>query len=549
MIIVTDTSISGSKTGLEAVQICLSGFFYVYNNIHSGAVDLSASECFFEGVNLMDFKLMGLRDELVRATESLGFQSPMPIQEKAIPALLSGEKDFVGLAQTGTGKTGAYGLPLIQLIDSTKFNTQGIVICPTRELCLQITEDLKQFAKYMRKIKIVAIYGGASISTQIKRLKGKPQIIVATPGRLIDMINRRAADLSQVSYTVLDEADEMLNMGFKEDIDNILRKIPDHRKTWLFSATMPRGVAEIARNYLTDPVEVRTGSNNQGPKNIRHICHTIQQKNKYLELKQIIDSSPDILALVFCRTRRDTQALAESLMLDGYQSEALHGALSQTQRDSVMRKFRSGSVRILVATDVAARGLDVDDITHVIHYNLSDGVDIYTHRSGRTGRVGKSGISIALVTSKEISRIHMLGKRLNIRFEFNKVPAGKAICEKRYADDINATTKPRSKTRPESKNVDEFRAKPKPVKRKKRLESGKTRRFFINVGKLDKINKGAIVRLICDKSGIDSDMIREISLNREFSFFEVEKQAAGRVHNSLNYARIGGRAVQVHEAV
>jgi len=272
-------------------------------------------------------------------------------------------------------------------------------------------------------------------------------------------------------------------------------------------------------------------------------------KNKYLELKQIIDSSPDILALVFCRTRRDTQALAESLMLDGYQSEALHGALSQTQRDSVMRKFRRGSVRILVATDVAARGLDVDDITHVIHYNLSDGVDIYTHRSGRTGRVGKSGISIALVTSKEISRIHMLGKRLNIRFEFNKVPAGKAICEKRYADDINATTKPRSKTRPESKNVDEFRAKPKPVKRKKRLESGKTRRFFINVGKLDKINKGAIVRLICDKSGIDSDMIREISLNREFSFFEVEKQAAGRVHNSLNYARIGGRAVQVHEAV
>jgi len=278
LIIVTDTSISGSKTGLEAVQICLSGFFYVYNNIHSGAVDLSASEYFFEGMNLMDFKLMGLRDELVRATESLGFQSPMPIQEKAIPAVLSGEKDFVGLAQTGTGKTGAYGLPLIQLIDSTKFNTQGIVICPTRELCLQITEDLKQFAKYMRKIKIVAIYGGASISTQIKRLKGKPQIIVATPGRLIDMINRRAADLSQVSYTVLDEADEMLNMGFKEDIDNILRKIPDHRKTWLFSATMPRGVAEIARNYLTDPVEVRTGSNNQGPKNIRHICHTIQQK-------------------------------------------------------------------------------------------------------------------------------------------------------------------------------------------------------------------------------------------------------------------------------
>ncbi len=510
----------------------------------------------------MSFKLLGLKDELVKATEDLGFQSPMPIQEKTIPVLLSGEKDFVGLAQTGTGKTGAYGLPLLQLIDTDKFNTQGIVVCPTRELCLQITEDLKQFARYMRKIKIVAIYGGASISNQIKRLRDKPQIIVATPGRLIDMINRKAADLSKVSYTVLDEADEMLNMGFKEDIDNILKKIPDNRKIWLFSATMPQGVAAIARNYLTDPVEVRMGSNNQGPKNIRHICHTIQQKNKYLELKQIIDSSPDILALVFCRTRSDTQALAESLMRDGYQSEALHGALSQAQRDSVMRKFRRGSVRILVATDVAARGLDVDDITHVIHYNLSDGVDIYTHRSGRTGRVGKSGISIALVTSKEISRIHMLGKRLNILFEFNKVPAGKAICEKRYADDINATTKPRAKTRPEpknvgefraktrpeSKNVGEFRAKTGPVKRKKRLESGKTRRFFINVGKLDKINKGAIVRLICDKSGIDSDMIREISLNREFSFFEVEKQAAERVHNSSNYAKLGGRTVQVHDA-
>jgi len=360
----------------------------------------------------MSFKLLGLRDELVKATEDLGFQSPMPIQEKTIPVLLSGEKDFVGLAQTGTGKTGAYGLPLLQLIDTDKFHTQGIVICPTRELCLQITEDLKQFARYMRKIKIVAIYGGASISTQIKRLKGKPQIIVATPGRLIDMINRKAADLSKVLYTVLDEADEMLNMGFKEDIDNILKKMPDNRKIWLFSATMPQGVAAIARNYLNDPVEVRVGSKGQGPKNIRHICHTIQQKNKYPELKQIIDSSPDILALVFCRTRRDTQALAESLMRDGYQSEALHGALSQAQRDSVMRKFRRGFVRILVATDVAARGLDVDDITHVIHYNLSDGVEIYTHRSGRTGRVGKSGISIALVTSKEISRISMMEKGL-----------------------------------------------------------------------------------------------------------------------------------------
>ncbi len=551
----------------------------------------------------MSFKLLGLRDELVRATESLGFQSPMPIQQKAMPVLLSGEKDFVGLAQTGTGKTGAFGLPLLQLIDTNKFNTQGIVICPTRELCLQITDDLKQFARYMNKIKIVAIYGGASISTQIKQLKSKPQIIVATPGRLIDMINRKTADLSKVSYTILDEADEMLNMGFKEDIDNILKKMPDHRKIWLFSATMPQGVAAIARDYLTDPVEVLLSSKLQGPKNIKHICHTIQQKNKYLGLKRIIDFSPDILALIFCRTRKDTQTLAELLIQDGYQAEALHGDLSQSQRDSVMRKFRRGSVRLLVATDVAARGLDVDDITHVVHYNLPDGVEIYTHRSGRTGRVGKSGLSIALVNSKEIHSIRMLEKRLNICFEFNKVPDGKAICEKQLsglvekivhtdvnqaelesylpavcsalenfdkeelikrfvaaefnrflqnyhnADDINVNTKTRAKAMPEFKNRHEVGAKTRPVKRKKRLGSGKNQRFFINVGRLDKINEGAIVRLICDKTGIGSGMVGEISLNREFSFFEVEKQAAGKVHNSLNNAKLYGRTVQVHKVI
>ncbi len=551
----------------------------------------------------MSFKLLGLGDELVRATESLGFQSPMPIQQKAIPVLLSGEKDFVGLAQTGTGKTGAFGLPLLQLIDTNKFNTQGIVICPTRELCLQITGDLKQFAGYMNKIKIVAIYGGAGISTQIKQLKSKPQIIVATPGRLIDMLNRKAADLSKVSYTILDEADEMLNMGFKEDIDNILKKMPDHRKIWLFSATMPRGVAAVARDYLTDPVEVLVGGKRQGPKNIKHICHTIQQKNKYPGLKRIIDFSPDILGLIFCRTRKDTQALAELLMQDGYQTEALHGDLSQAQRDSVMRKFRRGSVRLLVATDVAARGLDVDDITHVVHYNLPDGVEIYTHRSGRTGRVGKAGLSIALVNSKEIHSIRMLEKRLNICFEFNKVPDGKAICEKQLsglvekivhtdvnqaeieaylpavcgalesfdkeelikrfiaaefnrfsqnyhnADDINANTETRAKSMPESKNRHEARAKTRPAKRKKRLGSGKNQRFFINVGRLDKINEGAIVRLICDKSGIGSGMVGEISLNREFSFFEVEKQAAGKVHNSLNNAKLDGRIVQVHKVI
>lgn len=497
----------------------------------------------------MGFEVFGLKDELVKATESLGFQSPMPIQEKAISALLSGEKDFVGLAQTGTGKTGAFGLPLLQLIDADNVATQGIVICPTRELCLQITKDLKEFAGYMRKVKIAAIYGGARIPAQVKRLKGKPQIIVATPGRLIDMINRRAADLSQVSYAVLDEADEMLNMGFKEDIDSILKKMPVRRKIWLFSATMPKGVAAIARNYLTDPVEVRVGDPHQSPKNIRHICHTIQNKNKYPELKRIIDSLPDILALVFCRTRKDTQDLADSLMRDSYQSEALHGALSQFQRDKVMRKFRRGSVRILVATDVAARGLDVDDITHVIHYNLPDGMEIYTHRSGRTGRVGKSGISIALVNPRENNTVRMMEKRLNIRFEFNTPPPVKAVCEKEYAGNSTASTKTRTKARPESKSIRELRAKSKPVKTKNRLKPGKGQRFFVNMGRLDKINKGFIVRLICDKSGIGPEMIGEISLNREFSFFEVQKQAAKRVYKSLNAAKHNGRTLEIHRAI
>ncbi|MEA2015030.1 MAG: DEAD/DEAH box helicase [Thermodesulfobacteriota bacterium] len=513
----------------------------------------------------MSFKLLGLKDELVRATEVLGFQSALPIQEKAIPVLLSGEKDFVGLAQTGTGKTGAYGLPLLQLIDPDKSNIQGIVICPTRELCLQLTDDLKQFARYMSKMKIVAIYGGASISTQIKRLKGRPQIIVATPGRLIDMIDRGAANLSQVSYTILDEADEMLNMGFKDDIDRILRTMPDHRKIWLFSATMPQGVAAIARNYLTDPVEVRMGDKHQGPKNIKHICHTVEQKDKYRELKQIIDLSPDIIALVFCRTRRDTQSLSELLMKDGYQAESLHGALSQAKRDSVMRKFRNGSVKILVATDVAARGLDVDDITHVIHYKLPDGAEIYTHRSGRTGRVGKSGLSIVLVGSKEIHTVHAMGKRLNIRFEFIRGPEGKTDFNKTRESRIKSEPAKRKKQagswkepsrfnklpvrKTDSKKTHEVRADADPVKRKKQAGSGERQRFFINFGRLDKINKGVIVRLICDKSGIGSDMIGEVSLNREFSFFEVEKQAAGIVHDSLNDARLNGRAVEIHKVV
>jgi len=378
----------------------------------------------------MSFETLGLRAELIKAVEGLGFQTPMPIQEKAIPTLLSGKRDFVGLAQTGTGKTGAFGLPLIQQIDASLLAPQGIVICPTRELCLQITDDLKKFAKHLSNVSVVAVYGGASISNQTRQLKNGAQIIVATPGRMIDLLERKAVRLSKISYAVLDEADEMLNMGFQEDIDSILSKMPDNRRIWLFSATMPPGVATIAKNYLSDPIEVTVGAKNHSPANIAHTCYVIQEKDRYECLKRIIDFMPDMFALVFCRTRKETQTVAESLIQDGYQAEAIHGDLSQSQRDYVMRKFRQRTTRILVATDVAARGLDVADITHVIHYKLPDEADIYTHRSGRTARAGKSGDSMVLINKKEMRRISELEKRGNIRFKFGKIPNGNAICER-----------------------------------------------------------------------------------------------------------------------
>jgi ATP-dependent RNA helicase DeaD len=541
----------------------------------------------------MNFKELGLKKELIKAVKELGFQTPMPIQENAIPILLSGERDFVGLAQTGTGKTAAFGLPLIQSVDMALPRPQGLVMCPTRELCMQITDDLKKFAVHMKGIHIVAVYGGASISNQVSQIKKGARIIVATPGRLLDLINRKAVKLSEVTHTILDEADEMLNMGFKEDIDSILEKIPENRRVWLFSATMPKGVVSIARNYLTNPVEVTVGGKISSPENMEHICYVIHEKDRYHGLKRIIDYTPDIFGLVFCRTRKETQAVAESLMQDGYQVEALHGDLSQAQRDYVMRRFRQRNVRILVATDVAARGLDVDDITHIIHYRLPDEVEIYTHRSGRTARAGKSGASIALINMKETRRVKEIEKKRNIKFEFGKLPNGRAICEKqlfglvekivqtdvnhveiadylpavydalggfdkdelikrfvsaefnrfleyyRDAGDINVKTNPGR----ESKKASVL----KPVKKKNRLRGKKTERFFISVGRLDKINEGAIVRLVCDQTGIRSSMIGGIELNREFSFFEVEKSSAKKVRKGFNNAKLDGRSVQVQK--
>ena len=345
----------------------------------------------------MTFEELGIRDDLLRGISELGFENPMPVQEKVIPRLLDGNHDLVGLAQTGTGKTAAFGLPLIQLIDAADHRPQALVLAPTRELCLQIAGDLADFAKYVPELEILPVYGGSSIESQIRALRKGVQIIVATPGRLIDLINRGVVKLESVHTVVLDEADEMLNMGFVDSINDILTHVPEQRKMLMFSATMPKEVARIASTFMHEPEEIVVGTRNEGAKNVRHIYYMVNARDKYLALKRIADNNPSIYAIIFCRTRRDTQEIADKLIADGYNADALHGDLSQQQRDIVMRKFRDGVISLLVATDVAARGLDVDNLTHVVNYGLPDDTAVYTHRSGRTGRAGKTGVSIAII--------------------------------------------------------------------------------------------------------------------------------------------------------
>jgi len=371
-----------------------------------------------------------LPGDILKAVTRLGFETPSEIQEKAIPILSEGNRDMVGLAQTGTGKTAAFGLPLIQHVDFYSGDTQGLVLCPTRELCMQITKDLTAFAVYQGKPNIVPVYGGASITDQIRLLKKGAQIVVATPGRLLDLINRKAIRLKTVSRVVLDEADEMLNMGFKEDIDSILDQTPEIKRVWLFSATMPKAVRRIAENYMKDPVEIVVGKANSVAANIEHRYYMMKERDRYYALKRILDYYPDIFGLIFCRTRRETGLIADKLEKEGYDVVALHGDLSQAQRDAAMKKFRERTVKVLVATDVAARGLDVNDISHVIHYNLPDEIESYTHRSGRTARAGKAGKSLILVNTREVSRIHQVEKLINSTVELRRIPEAEDICEK-----------------------------------------------------------------------------------------------------------------------
>ena len=378
----------------------------------------------------MEFNDLGLSKEILKAVTKLGFTSPSDIQERAIPILSSGKEDFVGLAQTGTGKTAAYGLPLIQHMDFGSRDTQGLVICPTRELCMQITKDLVAFAKYQDTPNIVPVYGGASISDQIRLIKKGAHIVVATPGRLLDLINRKAIKLKTVQRLILDEADEMLNMGFKEDIDSILEQTPGKKRVWLFSATMPKAVRRIANNYMKDPVEIVVGKQNSVAVNIEHRYYMMKERDRYHALKRILDYYPDIFGLIFCRTRRETGQISDKLEKEGYDVVALHGDLSQVQRDAAMKKFRERTVKVLVATDVAARGLDVHDISHVIHYNLPDEVENYTHRSGRTARAGKGGKSIVLINTRESNRIRQVEKLIQTPIEYRPIPNAEDICEK-----------------------------------------------------------------------------------------------------------------------
>lgn len=378
----------------------------------------------------MTFQDLGVREDLLKAIAELGFEAPMPVQEKVIPVLLNEDHDLVGLAQTGTGKTAAFGLPVIQRVDTEMRRPQALILAPTRELCLQIAGDLADYSKYTPGLRVLPVYGGSSIESQIRSLREGVQIIVATPGRLIDLIDRGVVKLDDVHTVVLDEADEMFNMGFVDSITAILSHVPEQRKMLLFSATMPAEVAKIAKRFMKDPEEIVIGTRNEGATNVRHIYYMVNARDKYLALKRIADNNPNIYAIIFCRTRRDTQEVADKLIQDGYNADALHGDLSQQQRDIVMKKFRDRVITMLVATDVAARGLDVDDLTHVINYGLPDDTAVYTHRSGRTGRAGKTGVSIAIIHSREKGKLREIERIIGKKFERKEVPTPEHIIEK-----------------------------------------------------------------------------------------------------------------------
>ena len=531
------------------------------------------------------FEALGLQKSLLDAITDLGFETPSEVQEKAIPILLESETDLVALAQTGTGKTAAFGFPLIQKIDSESRTTQGLILSPTRELCLQITNELQLYSKYERNINVVAIYGGASITEQARQIKRGSQIIVATPGRMKDMISRRLVDISKIDYCILDEADEMLNMGFFEDIKDILSNTPDEKSTWLFSATMPKEVSVIAKKFMHNPKEITVGAKNAGTSTVQHEYYVVGGRDRYPALKRLADTNPDIFSVIFCRTKRDTQKVAEKLIEDGYNAGALHGDLSQNQRDLVMNSFRKKQIQMLVATDVAARGIDVDDITHVINYQLPDEIETYTHRSGRTGRAGKSGISMIIITRSELRKIKAIESKIQQQFISKTIPTGMEICEIQlyhlankikdtkinkdvdsYLPAINDVLQGIDREELIKKIVSvEFTRFYNYYNKSKDLntsDSGESRRnsdraergeiptsgsvrYFVNVGEKDGYDWMSLKDFIRDTVGLGQDDVFKVDVKDSFSFFNTDAEATEKILSTFTEFKVDGRFVNV----
>ena len=554
---------------------------------------------------MITFSELGLDERLVQATDALGFVNPTPIQEQAIPVLLSGTKDLVGLAQTGTGKTAAFGLPLLNLVDETQKHPQALIVCPTRELCMQIVHEIELFKKFMPAMHVVAVYGGTSISMQIKDLKRGVQIVVATPGRLIDLIERKAIHLEKIKYVVLDEADEMLNMGFQEDIEFILQNTPERDATWLFSATMPPEIKKVSKRYMKAPFEITVGKVNTGNKNIDHQYFVTQSHQRYEALKRLIDFNPGIYGLIFTRTKIDAQNIAEKLTREGYDIDALHGDLTQQQRDKVMNAFRDKSLQLLIATDVAARGIDVKEITHVINYELPDDMEVYTHRSGRTGRAGSTGICMSIIHSKELYRLRSIERLIQSPFIKLDIPSGKDVCRKQFhffmdkllqadishgdyesylpmlqekfaditkeevltrvaamefdrflkyyenAGDLNLREQKREKrTFGEFQDADSPRGgrERERMSRPSSFSDGDTLRLFVNLGTKDGFYKASFLQFILDMSDLKKEVLGRIDMKEMNSWVEIDKKAAKQMIAAIDGKNFKGRRIRMNDA-
>ncbi len=541
---------------------------------------------------MQTFKETGLPEEILSAIGELGYETPTPIQSKTIPEILNYGNDLIALAQTGTGKTGAFGLPVIPQVKIEEKNVQALILCPTRELCLQITKDLEKYAKNYRDLYITPVYGGTEIRTQIRALKKGSHIVVGTPGRMNDLINRKAIQLGDVKWLILDEADEMLNMGFKDDLESIMAQTPEWRQTLLFSATMPAEIARISKKYMQDPIEISVGTKNSGSENVAHHYYMVQAHDRYKALKRVVDVIPEVYGIIFCRTRQETKDIADKLMADGYNADALHGDLSQAQRDMVMHRFRKKHLQLLVATDVAARGIDVNDLTHVINYNLPDDIEAYIHRSGRTGRAGKTGVSVAIIHSREKHRIKAIEKLAKKTFERKMVPNADEICEKQlfhFLGRVGETELEENspvnallpavyeklasmekedlikqfvaaefnrfmeyyKDAPDLNIYKEERGK-RGERRERGGRSGKSNesfsRLFLNVGKTDKLTSGDVIGLINSNMRGVTVKVGKIELLRNFSFVEVDKEYEQEVMEKLNNTKLKGKKVSLEVA-